>query len=78
MTDTPLTQLLATVTDHDVDALLVLADFLEERGDERSAELRRRHAVLYDHWLFAPLAFRHFNLLNDYVLDLFPEYEPRS
>ena len=76
MIDPTLASLLATVSDHDVDALLVLADFLEERGDERAAELRRRHARLYDHWLFAPQAFRHFNLMSDHVLDLFPEYEP--
>jgi uncharacterized protein (TIGR02996 family) len=68
-----LASLIASASDNDLDALLVLADFLEERGDERAGELRRLHGQLYDDLLFAPLAFRHFNLARDYILPFFAE-----
>lgn len=73
--DPSLASLIASVSDNDLDALLILADFLEERGDPRSEELRRMHGRLYDDLLFAPLAFRHFNLARDYILPFFEEDE---
>lgn len=71
--DSSLERLIASVTDNDLDALLILADFLEERGDPRAAELRRLHVRLYDDMLFAPLAFQTFNLARDCIRPFFEE-----
>jgi hypothetical protein len=71
--DSSLEQLLASATDNDLDALLILADYLEERGDERAQELRRLYDQLYDDFLFAPQAFRAFNLARDHIRPLFEE-----
>jgi hypothetical protein len=75
MDDPVLAALLAGVTDNDLDALLILSDYLEEHGDPRAPAMRRLHATLYDHWMFAPFAFRHFQVSRHEVLALFPEYE---
>lgn len=75
MIDPDLAALLASVDDNDLGSLLVLSDFLEERGDPRAGRLRELYHSLYDDWYFAPLAFQHFQLTRHYILPLFPEYE---
>jgi uncharacterized protein (TIGR02996 family) len=62
MNDDGYAELLAAASEGDLDALLVLADFLEERGDERATVVRGIHQSLYDLWMFAPLAFQHFRI----------------
>lgn len=75
MIDRDLAALLATLDDNDLGSLLILGDFLEERGDVRAAELRYIYRELYDDWHFAPLAFEHYQLMRRYILPLFPEIE---
>jgi hypothetical protein len=75
MIDPALHSLLASIQGNDLDALLVLSDFLEERGDPRAQEMRQLYITLRDDWLFAPYSFRHFNVASQCILPLFPEYE---
>jgi hypothetical protein len=71
--DPLLESLLAAASGNDLDTVLVLADLLEERGDPRAADLRRLYGQLYDDMLFAPLAFRHFNVIRDVLRPFFGE-----
>lgn len=75
MIDSELAALLATLDDNDIGSLLILGDFLEERGDPRAQDLRELYRELYDDWHFAPLAFQHFQLTRRYIRPLFPELE---
>lgn len=73
MIDPELAALLATLDDNDLGSLLILSDFLEERGDPRAGQLRRIYHSLYDDWHFAPGAYKHFQLTRRYIRPLFPE-----
>lgn len=73
MIDPELAAMLATLDDNDLGSLLILGDFLEERGDPRAGQLRDLYHSLYDDWHFAPLAYEHFQLTRRYILPLFPE-----
>lgn len=75
MTDPALSNLLRSLEEDDLDAVLVLADFLEERGDPRADQVRKVYLSLYDEWMFAPFSFRHFKLIREGIYPLFPEIE---
>jgi hypothetical protein len=72
--DTDLAGLLAGVAAGDLDAVPILCDLLEERGDPRAERLRRLYVTLQEDRLYAPLAFRQFQVVRRTVLPLFPEY----
>jgi hypothetical protein len=74
MSDLVLSGLLAAVADGDLEAVLILCDYLEERSDPRVDQLRKIYPVLYDEWMYAPLAFRHYSVPGQYILPLFPEH----
>lgn len=76
MFDPTLAGLLATVADGDLDALLMLTDYLEEHGDPRAARVRGMYEALHDDAVFAPYSYRHFEVARRSVLPLFPEYQP--
>jgi hypothetical protein len=68
--------LLDGVAEGDLDVVTVLCDLLEELGDPRASRLRALYVTLCDDRVFAPLAFRIFNVTRRVVLPLFPEYVP--
>ena len=74
MVDAVVCGLLMAIREGDLNALLVLADVMEERGDPRADELRRLHERLYDLWVFAPFSFRHFGIAGRLTRSLFPEH----
>jgi hypothetical protein len=74
MGDAVVCGLLAAIREGDLNALLVLADVMEERGDPRADELRRLQERLYDLWLFAPFSFRHYGIAGRLAQSLFPEH----
>ncbi len=74
MTDPDLAGLLAGIAEGDLDAVPVLCDLLEDRGDSRAARLRRLYVALCEDRVFAPFSFQHFNVTRHRVLPLFPEY----
>jgi hypothetical protein len=74
MSDPALPGLLHSAADGDLDAVLILADLLEERQDERAGPLRRLHVKLYDDLLFAPTAFKHHQVAKKALAELFPEH----
>jgi hypothetical protein len=80
MTDPIFTGLLKAAADGDLNAVLMLSDHLEEHGDPRAEAVRRLHGLLYDDWMFAPLAFRHFEVTRETIRRLFPEFtnEPEA
>jgi uncharacterized protein (TIGR02996 family) len=79
VSDPALTGLLTAVAEGDLDAVLVLSDWLEERGDPRAEGVRRLHVLLYDYWLYAPLSFRVQRVARQEVWPLFPEHrEPEG
>jgi hypothetical protein len=78
MTDPTLTGLLARVAEGDLDALLMLTDFLEERGDPRAERVRALYERLHDDAVFAPYSFRFLGVAREEVLPFFPEYEEHS
>jgi hypothetical protein len=78
MIDPVLAGLLAAAAEGDLNAVLMLSDYLEEHGDPRADELRRVYGQLYDDWLFAPLSFRHFEVARVTVRRLFPEGESET
>jgi hypothetical protein len=78
MSDTALVGLLEGVAGGDLDAVLVLADFLEERQDPRAGAVRKLYGKLYDDWMFAPLAFQFHQVARKAVLELFPELPETS
>jgi len=67
--------LLASIAEGELESVPILCDLLEELGDPRASQVRGLYVALRDDWLFAPLAFRHFNMTRDTVLPLFPEYD---
>ncbi len=75
MNDADLTGLLASIAEGDLDAVPILCDLLEDRGDPRAERLRRLYVKLYEDRVFAPFAFRHLGVTRREVLPLFPEYE---
>lgn len=72
--DADLQGLLTSIAAGDLDAVPILCDLLEDRGDPRAERLRAIATILYEDWRFAPFAFRHFNVTRQRVLPLFPEY----
>jgi hypothetical protein len=72
--DPVLTGLLMAVADGDLEAVLVLSDWLEDRGDPRAAPVRQLYVKLYDTWVFAPLSFRFYRVGRQLVWPLFPEH----
>jgi hypothetical protein len=74
VTDPALTGLLTAVAEGDLDAVLVLGDWLEERGDPRGERVRRLYVLLYDYWMYAPLSFRVQGVARQAVWPLFPEH----
>jgi hypothetical protein len=66
--------LLAGIADNDLDAVPILCDLLEERDDPRAEHLRRLYVLLLEDRRYAPLAFRHFQVVRKVVLPLFPEH----
>jgi hypothetical protein len=78
MSDSALAGLLAAVADGDLEAVLILCDFLEDRGDPRADQVRRLYPLLYDEWMYAPLAFRHFSVPGQHILPLFPEHQAQA
>jgi hypothetical protein len=67
--------LLSAIAAGDLEAVLILCDLLEERGDPRSSQLRALYNELHDDWVYAPFSFRHLGVLRHRVLPWFPEYE---
>jgi hypothetical protein len=78
MTDPILSGLLTAVAAGDLNALLMLSDCLEERDDPRTDEVRRLYRRLYDDWMYAPKAFRHYEIAKHRVLRLFPEWQAET
>jgi hypothetical protein len=78
MTDPVLKGLLSTVADGDLNALLMLTDYLEEIGHPEADRVRRLYQGLHDDFVYAPLSFRYFGVAREQVLPLFPEYEEGS
>jgi hypothetical protein len=76
MSEPALSGLLEAVAVGDLDALLILADYLEEHQDPRAVPVRRLHGKLYDDWMFAPGAFQHHQVAKASILELFPEHAP--
>jgi hypothetical protein len=76
--DANLTGLLAGVADGDLDVLPILCDLLEDRGDPRAGRLRDVYVALCEDRIFAPFAFRHWNVTRRVVLPLFPEYDDET
>ena len=67
--------LLAAVADGDLEAVLILCDYLEDQGDPRADRVRKLYALLYDEWMFAPLAFRVLSVPGQHIMPLFPEHQ---
>ncbi len=78
MNDPDLAGLLASIAAGDLDAVPILCDLLEDRGDPRAERLRRVYVTLYEDWVYAPFAFRHFGVTRQVVLPLFPEYQEQE
>ncbi|HYT87696.1 MAG TPA: hypothetical protein VEL76_03155 [Gemmataceae bacterium] len=76
MKDADIEGLLAAIAAGDLDAVPILCDLLEERGDARAERLRRLYVTLWDDFVYAPVTFRLHNVTRQRVLPLFPEYEP--
>jgi hypothetical protein len=75
MKDADIEGLLTAIAEGDLDAVPILCDLLEERGDARAERLRALYVTLYDDWVWAPRAFRHLQATRRAVLPLFPEYD---
>jgi hypothetical protein len=74
VTNNDVAGLLAGIAEGDLDAVPILCDLLEERGDARAVRLRSLYVTLCEDRVFAPVAFRHYNVTRLAVLPMFPEY----
>lgn len=74
MIDPVMQGLLGAVAEGDLNALLMLTDYLEERGDPRSSITRKLFDRLNDDAVFAPQSFRFLGIARETILPLFPEY----
>ena len=78
MNDDDLRGLLASIAEGELESVPILCDLLEELGDPRAGRVRGLYVTLREDWLFAPFAFRYFNITRETVLPLFPEYDEEA
>lgn len=69
--------LLDACFDGDLEALLVLSDYLEDSGDARAPLVRTLYERLWGEWVFAPRAFAYHEVARQTLVPRFTEYRGR-